>query len=383
MIPKAGRFASDMKNEFNINYLALIIALLGVAPALAQNAETAPPPKGRIWGYSFGDLIYKAQGDTLDWGKTEYAGVEKQTVGANLRRLFLGYDYKITDHFTAKVLVEGAAKTTTPDGRFSLAIITGYLEWNDVLPFIPNSSAKIGLIPTPLLPFPEKSWGYRSVEKEALDLRGLGKVVDQGASLSGDFNNHKSAGFTLMVSNGTGNKPGIDKYLEYQGALYKKFWKNQITLEIMGDYTRKNGDLRQAFLRGFFSVERPAWTFGAELAKVYVQEPVSGAVTDVNPFAVSVFFSNRLPVLGDNWRSFFRYDFYNPVTRYDAEGIYGSPAQHYNEHTFWVGLHYKLKDRINIMPNIIVNHYEGKNDRVAGRIRDIVPRVTVYFVFGD
>lgn len=372
-----------MKNAFNRIFLALIIALSGGAPAAAQNTEPPPPPKGRIWGYSFGDLIYKAQGDTLYWGKTEYAGLEKHAVGANLRRLFLGYDYKITDRFTAKVLVEGAAKTTTPDGRFTLAIITGYLEWNNVLPFIPNSSARIGLIPTPLLPFPEKSWGYRSVEKEALDLRGLGKVVDQGASLSGDFNRNKSAGFTLMVGNGTGNKPGVDKYLEYQGALYKKFWKNQITLEVMGDYTRKNGDVRQAFIRGFFSIEKPTWTFGAEVAKIYVQESVSGAITDVDPLAVSVFFSNKLPMLGENWRSFFRYDFYNPATRYNPDGSYGSPSQHYNEHTLWIGLHYKLKDRINIMPNIIVNQYERKNDRVTGRTRDVVPRVTVYFVFGD
>jgi hypothetical protein len=118
----------------------------------------SPEQKNRVWGYSFGDLIYKAQGDTLYWGNTEYAGMEEKTVGTNLRRLFLGYDSKISENIRARVLVESKATTTTKEGRFGLALIYGCLEWDNFLPAIPNSRVRIGLIPTPIFALPEKTW---------------------------------------------------------------------------------------------------------------------------------------------------------------------------------------------------------------------------------
>lgn len=364
-------------------FSALMAIIISVArPTFAQNAANSTP-KGRIWGYSFGDFIYKAQGDTLYWGNTEYAGLEEKTVGTNLRRLFLGYDSKITENITAKVLVESRAGTTTREGRLGLSIITGHLEWKQIVPFIPNSTAKLGLIPTPIFALPEKTWGYRSVEKDALDLRGIGKVIDQGASFSGDFNEDKTAGFSIMVGNGSGNKPIIDKYLEYYVSVYKKYWDNQLTLEFLADFMRKSPVAHQAFVRSFISLERPRWTFGAEVSQAFLEEEVSGKTEPVNPLSISVFVSSKLGFLGENWRGFVRYDYYNPATKYIENGIYASPSQHYNEHSYWLGLHYKLKERIHLMPNVILNQYERKNELVVKRVSDIVPRFTVYFQFGE
>lgn len=365
------------------NIYKTFLSLAFICFVFASNAQTTSEPKNRIWGYAFGDLIYKAQGDTLYWGNTEYAGLEEKTIGSNLRRLFLGYDSKITENIKARVLVESKANTTTKEGRFGLAVIYGCMEWEQVLSFIPNSRARIGLIPTPIFALPEKTWGYRSVEKDALDLRGIGKVIDQGFSLSGDFNKKKTAGFSLMVGNGTGNKPGIDKYLEYYASLYTKLWKNQLTIELLGDFVRKTPDTRQAFVRSFVSIEKPLWTFGIEASQALTEEEVSGGIKQVNPLSFSLFLSNRLGLLGENWRSFVRYDFYNPATKYDSEGGYASPSQHYDEHSYWFGLHYKMKEKINFMPNIIVNQYKPKNSDVVKRKADIVPRLTVYFQFGD
>ncbi|MCF8245093.1 MAG: hypothetical protein K9J37_00655 [Saprospiraceae bacterium] len=364
-------------------WLPLFIFLLSFCHPTQAQIKSEPSPKNRIWGYSFGDVIYKAQGDTLYWGNTEYAGLEEKTIGTNLRRLFLGYDSKITENIKARVLVESKATTTTKEGRFGLALIYGHLEWNDIVPAIPNSTVRIGLIPTPIFALPEKSWGYRSVEKNALDLRGIGKVIDQGASFSGDFNDDKTAGFTVMVGNGTGNKPGIDKYLEYYASFYRKLWDNQVTVEILGDFMKENEVTDHAFIRGFLSVEKPLWTFGTEVSQVYSKELVSGYSQHVNPRLVSVFFSNKLGFIGEKWRSFLRYDFYDPSTKYHPGGIYTDPSQHYIEHSFWFGLHYGYKDKINIMPNTILNHYKRKNNTVVKRISDIVPRITVYFQFGD
>ncbi len=348
-------------------------------------AQTNPdaPPKNRIWGYSFGDLIYKAQGDTLYWGNTEYANLEKGTIGTNLRRLFLGFDSKITSNIQARVLVESRAGTTTKEGRFGLSVIYGHLEWKNIVPAIPNSTVRIGLIPTPIFALPEKTWGYRSVEKDALDLRGIGKVIDQGASFSGDFKKDKTAGFMVMIGNGSGNKPGIDKYLEYYASVYRKFFDNQLTVELVGDFMHENTATNRAFLRGFLSFEKPLYTLGAEISQVYSEEMVSGKTQAVNPFLFSIFMSNQLGFIGENWRSFVRYDFYNPASKYSETGIYTNPSQHYNEHSLWLGLHYKMQEKVHFMPNIIINRYERKNNLVVNRTSDIVPRLTVYFQFGD
>lgn len=342
-----------------------------------------PTPKNRIWGYAFGDLIYKAQGDTLYWGNTEYANLEEGTIGTNLRRLFLGFDSKITSNIQARVLVESRAGTTTKEGRFGLSVIYGHLEWKNIVPAIPNSTVRIGLIPTPIFALPEKTWGYRSVEKDALDLRGIGKVIDQGASFSGDFNKDKTAGFTVMVGNGSGNKPQIDKYLEYYASFYRKFWDNQMTVELVGDFMKEDQGNDHGFVRGFFSIEKPLWTLGAEVSQVYSKEIVSGNQHAVNPRLLSIFLSNKLGLLGEKWRSFLRYDFYDPDTAYLPGGKYNSPSQHYNEHSFWIGLHYVYHEKINFMPNLIINRYERKNSSVVNRSSDVVPRITVYFQFGD
>ncbi len=359
--------------------LFILISLCFAHISHAQNAEQ----KNRIWGYAFGDLIYKAQGDTLYWGNTEYAGLEKKTIGTNLRRLFLGYDSQITENIKARILVESKATTTTKEGRYGLALIYGHLEWKNIIPAIPNSTVRIGLIPTPIFALPEKTWGYRSVEKDALDLRGIGKVIDQGASFSGDFNDDKTAGFMVMVGNGSGNKPSIDKYLEYYASVYRKLWGNQVTVELVGDFTKENEVTNHAFIRGFLSIEKPAWTLGAEFSQVYSKELVSGNSQSVNPRLLSIFLSNKLGFMGDKWRSFVRYDFYNPATKYEAGETYTSPSQNYNEHSIWFGLHYKMKEKIHFMPNIIINRYERKNNMVVERLSDIVPRFTVYFQFGD
>jgi len=361
----------------------IMLGLFSSGMVVGQTEKTSPLQKGRIWGYIFGDMIYKAAGDTLVWGKTQYAGIEKHALGADLRRLYLGYDYDINEDFSVKVLFEGSAGVTMPSGKFGLSIKTGYLEWKNVLPFIPNSSFKVGLIPTPIFSFPEKTWGYRSIEKEALDLRGLGRSVDQGVSLSGSFDKNNRSGFTFLVGNGTGNKPGVDKHLELSGSLFKKLANDHISIEVMGDYLRKDERTQRAVTRGFFSVQQPGWTFGTEVSSVFNTETVSGELKDVNSLLLSVFFSNNLSFLGDNWRSFVRYDFYDPDLDYHAEAIYESPSQHYNEHAIWVGLHYKLEQKINIMPNVVINSYTKKNENLIDRTSTVVPRITVYFLFGD
>lgn len=367
-----------MKNRVLGALAGVALVLLGFA-ASAQSTQ----PKGHIWGYTFGDMYYKVGGDTLYWGKAEYAKTEKGALGGKLRRLYFGYDYAISDKLSARVLMESNASNVTGNGKFGFAVKLGMLEWKNAVPGIPGSTVRVGLIPTPVFAFPEKAWGYRSVEKEALDLRGFSQSADQGISFSGNFDEQGSSGFVLMVGNGDGNKPGSDKYLEYYGSVFKKFLDGALSLEVMANYKNFGNDMSRAIIRGFLSIERKHWRLGAEVSQSLLDQSFEGkGIVTTKPLLASVFFTNDLPFIGEHARLFLRYDLFDPDTNYDPALSY-EVSKNYDEHLFLAGLHFTPHPKVNIIPNLYVNIYEPKKDGIVERKPDVVLRTTLYYRFGD
>ncbi|MDZ7614497.1 MAG: hypothetical protein U5K51_12930 [Flavobacteriaceae bacterium] len=164
--------------------------------------------------------------------------------------------------------------------------------------FIPNSKLRMGLIPTPLFAFPEKVWGYRSVEKEALDLRGFGNSSDQGASLEGNFDKNGNSGFTAMIGNGSGNKPIANKYLEYYLSVHKRFFDKKLNVELMMDYKRLNTEQERILFRTFGSYELPNFRFGVEISPNSFDQTVKigteSQVVQTKPFLGSTFAAAKL-----------------------------------------------------------------------------------------
>jgi len=55
------------------------------------------PNSGRLWGYAFGDYYYKGHGDTWNrGGANQYTGIPQNRNEFQMRRVYLGYDYNIT-----------------------------------------------------------------------------------------------------------------------------------------------------------------------------------------------------------------------------------------------------------------------------------------------
>ena len=367
-----------------LKWIAFLFLLLFVYnSAVAQDAKKEDfKPSGKIWGYMFGDVFYKAGGDTLLFGKSEYAGNEKNAIGAKLRRVYFGYDYNISPKWSTRFLLETTASTTTPGGNFGVVVKLGYLQYKNVFKFIPNSKLSVGLIPTPVFAFPEKSRGYRSVEKEALDLRGLGNSVDQGASFEGNFDKKGTSGFTVMIGNGSGNKPTVGKYLEYYLSVHKKFFKNRLNLEVMLDHKKIDKELNKTLLRGFVSYEVPKFRVGIEISPNFIDEKVIVGTQKVEahtqPLLTSFFAS---PKLHKNVWMFLRYDYLNPDLNYNKDYKYANTAQNYDENLFIAGLQIIIHEKVNIMPNLYINTYNKKKDAVVDRKADFVLRTTVYFIF--
>src|ERR1700756_4106561 len=61
---------------------------------------------GRLWGYMFGDFYAKGHSDSLQRGNAnQYTGIPASRTAFQFRRIYLGYDYNITDKFSAELLL--------------------------------------------------------------------------------------------------------------------------------------------------------------------------------------------------------------------------------------------------------------------------------------
>src|ERR1700712_2883686 len=103
--------------------LFIILFLNSTTSVKAQytwNSDSAfkagKPNSGRIWGYAFGDAYYKAHADSLKrGGSNQYTGIPENRNAFQLRRIYLGYDYNISQKFSAELLL--AAEDNFPAGN--------------------------------------------------------------------------------------------------------------------------------------------------------------------------------------------------------------------------------------------------------------------------
>ncbi len=364
-----------------LTFLVLFFACGMITSAIAQTGSEEEQ-KSRVWGYIFGDMFWKADGDTALWGRGEFMDTEKNELGGRLRRIYLGYDHDITPDVTTRVLLETNAGTTDPEGRFSPIIKLGYLKWKIPGDFLFNQVLNVGLIPTPIFSFPEKTFGYRSVEKEALDARGIGRSTDQGISYSASFDENSDFGFTVLVGNGTGTRPVDEKRLEYTGSLFGKFFDSRFTIETMFNYKSLGDDRENSILRAFLGYQADTFRFGGEIARIINSVDTPAGFNEVEPLLFSLFAAFNVPQIGDNLEFFGRFDRFDPDTDFRADKIFPDDLQFFsNQSLLIVGFNYQPIDRISVIPNLYFNFYDTKTSGVANRKSDVILRTTLYYTF--
>src|SRR5262245_58253365 len=162
---------------------------------------------GKISGYIFGDYFYEfSHPDSVT------AALDRN--GFQLRRAYFTYDRDLSTKFSVRLRLE----MNSPDLLFlqgfgSSAQLTpyvkhAYLRWNDV---IPRTSFSFGLIATPTFAISEQVWGYRSVEKTIMDLRGIAPSADLGVTLEGKLAESGVLNYQIFAGNGTGTRSEVDK----------------------------------------------------------------------------------------------------------------------------------------------------------------------------
>ncbi len=265
------------KVGLSLSFLALAMQAGAQMPATMMNADTTAEfrPSGKLWGYAFGDYANKGGSDELNrGGSNQYTGVPINTNMFQWRRIYLGYNYEISqkfsaefllaaeDDFAAGVLGQGANATSTNvkvtgnqtgttttagtlalggngdvllNNKFSPYIKLANLRWKNIFK---GTDLVIGQAATPSFPMMSESiWSYRSIERTVSDIRRT-PSFDMGATLQGKYGKDGTCGYDLMVGNGQSAKPENDPYKWFYGDVWVKLANKKLVIDLYQDYQK-------------------------------------------------------------------------------------------------------------------------------------------------
>lgn len=339
---------------------------------------------GKISGYMFGDYFYNILRDsTIDRISNKALSGIKDLQGFQFRRIYFTYDYKISDQFSTRFRLESQTVVGTTSTVFTTIIKDAFLKWNDIFE---GSNLIFGVQPPPSFDITEDYWGYRSLEKTIMDLRGVASSRDFGLVLRGKINSEGTINYWLMYGNGSALESEGDKFKRTYAHIDLKPTEN-IRVILYGDYRFKpdkrypslteqkfkNDALTTNLLVAYRDIEK--FSVGVEsFLQVNYNDVVKSeldvyTVTNRNAFGVSLFgwykFSDLIIGVG-------RYDFFDPNFSGDFEG----DSRNY----FIAGLSFILHPKVRITPNFLLETYETSVNGVSID-PSLTGRITFYYEF--
>jgi hypothetical protein len=403
---------------------------LGLAwPAHGQTTDTAAKPEfkpsGKLWGYAFGDFAFKGATDDLNrGGNNQYSGVPLNTNIFQWRRIYLGYDYNLSQKFSAEFLLaaeddwaagffgQAPASVTVNtvtgvstkvnlggngdvlvNGKFSPYVKLANLRWKGIYK---NADLIIGQSTTPTFAkngsgmAAEEVWGYRSVERTIADIRRTGSF-DFGAAIQGRFDDAGNYGYALMVGDGQGDRPENDNFKWFYGDIWAKFMNKKLIVDVYQDYQKSqwgvyvkgpNGALNRDrnMTKLFVAYTTTPFTVGFEGFMNTLMGDVQVNGKDGNTYfrttkamGLSLFVRGR--ITKDQLGFFARVDNYDPsgnlknvvgdanLKSYSVVTAQYEPTTKEMFATF--GIDYTPIKNVHIMPNVWMNTYNSSLD-VAG-----------------
>lgn len=351
-----------------------------VAAVLFMGAVSASAfAQGKLSGLAYFDYSYNVSRDSLA-GSFANAALKgaKADQALQFRRVYFTYDYNISESAVSRFRVEADQSSLTSDGKIGVAVKDAYLKLKNVFG---NSDLIFGLQPTPAFDISEGVWGYRSLEKTIMDLRGIVSSRDLAIALRGKFDHDGKFGYWVMLGDGTGNKPETDKYKRYYGHLD---WAptSMVKLNVYADYQARadvadpynvntkvsNSTLTTGGFLGFL----PADNFRI-CAEGFLQSTSHGFNTGTALKSKSGLGLSLFAVYGLNpdLDAVVRYDLFDPNTNTASKG---------DSRNYIIGaLAWKLDKNISIMPNVQVETYEKSASKTYDA--SITGRLTVYWKF--
>ncbi len=351
--------------------------------------------QGKFSGYMFGDYYYNIKRDANIGSVSNVASPAGATAfqAFQIRRAYFTYDNDISEQFTTRFRLEVDQAANASNGKIGSFVKDAYLKWKNIFS---GSDLIFGIQPPPAYEVSEAAWGYRSLEKTIMDLRGIVPSRDQGISLHGKLTNNGMLNYWVMFANSSANSPETDKYKRYYAHIHVKPSTNlQATLYF--DY-KGQANIADAYNAGktldnavstyalFVGYAQPfQYSVGVEgfLSSTSngLKDGVAKSYSTKSALGVSVFGSfNILPELA----AILRYDRYTPSK--DDKGtdptIVGASAagSNVNRDYMILGASYKVDKNVSIMPNILYETYTAPKESTAPDA-SLTARLTLYYIF--
>ncbi len=349
-------------------------------------------PSGKLWGLVFSDYYFKVHADSLGRGTGEYSNIKENANTFEFRRIYLGYDYQISEKFSAELLL-AHEKNYDANSNRTVFIKSANVKWKNILP---KNDLIIGQSATPTWSFiSEKVWGYRSVEKTVTDFHKAGNSNDVGIALQGKIDSAGNFGYNLMVGNGTGSKAETDISKKMYGDIYIKLFNKKLIVDLYADYERTQlspYEKSKTTFKFFVGYQTEKFTTGIELFHqlhanyaLYFNDStyLSASISDIGISGISIFAKGTL--LKDKLGFFIRGDVFDPDVNFNKEYVYQGGYSAYNTEMFSVvGLDYTPVKNVHIMPNVWYSGYASRKKNAKGFEKadyDLVPRLTVHYIF--
>lgn len=339
--------------------LALVLAVAMATPARAQDLPDQVTHT-RISGYAFGDAYFVAANHNPDF---------EQLNGLWIRRAYLTFDSDLSDDLAFRMRLEmNSPGDFSSDSKLNPHVKDLYVRWSRS-----DHQILLGISPTPTWAVVEPFWGYRSVEKTAVDLQKMGSARDFGVAVRGRVDGAGVVRYHAMIANGSGTR-GETNRGKKAALSFSLHPDSGFLVEVYGDYEGRPNNADRATMHGFLGWQNDRGRIGFFAARQWRE--VNGGV-DLNLDVVSIFGTLKL---GKGITLLARYDRMlapNP----DADSVPYLPMAPTSESTLMLaGIDFTLHEHLHLIPNVETVIY---SDRVGVTTpgTDVIGRVTFFVTF--
>jgi hypothetical protein len=343
---------------------ALLLALVvGRSPLASAQAPAAKPDAAPA--YRIGGLVYA---DYYDVAQSHREALDGQN-GFWLRRVYLTYDHTLSKAFSLRLRLEANSK-----GDFqSTGVNTPYvkdawLKWSHGA-----HAVSFGMAPTPNVDFVDAFQGYRSLERNPLDLYKWDSSRDLGLLAQGGLGKEARTGYSFQFGNGSGTGSEVDHSKSVRAQLLHRF-ASGLVLEAYADWQDRPESRDISTLEAFAGWREKAWR--ASLQYGHQQRREAGPErSDLSLDFLSAFgavdVSSRLSLVGRLDRNL------DPVP--GGEEIDYLPFSEQARSWFaLLALDVTLAKSVHLLPNVELSTYDEAQDGTTPR-GDVVPRLTLFF----
>lgn len=375
------RMHTSKRKEYRVRQIGLTMVLFCVTGSLLSQ-DQGGARAGKFSGYMFGDYYYNLQRDANLASQTNVATPGTTAMqGFQFRRIYLTYDNDIAEQFTSRFRLEADQIATTSNGKIGVFVKDAYLRWKNIFS---GSDLIFGIQPPPTYDVSDAVWGYRSLEKTIMDLRGIYASRDIGVSLKGRLVESGTLNYWLMIGKNAGNNPAASKYNRYSAHLHVKPSAN-LQATIYADYNdraRKNDPFTAGtnvvngtttFALFVAYTQSSHFSLGAEgFTSSTANGYTSPGARSLSSLTATGFSAWASVSMMSDVAAVARFDYFDPNSAANA----GGDARNY----VIGGISWKPNKNISIIPNILYETYEEPSNGTRMEA-STTARITLYYIF--